>query len=120
MIEQSGHKMTLEEAVKEYGRPRWICVYNGPEFVSRELDLWAYANGVKLDFLRPGKPTDNAFIEAFNSLCRQEYLNQHWFLDLDDAREKIERWRIDYNIYRPHGAIDDLTPLEFLENCHGA
>ena len=66
---------------------------HGPEFVSKELDLWAYSNGVTLDFSRPGKPTDNAFIKAFNARLLQECLNQHWFLSLDDARAKIERWR---------------------------
>ena len=111
---------TLEAAVDQYCKPSRICVDNGPEFVSRDLDLWAYAKGVELDFSRPGKPTDNAFIEAFNSRFRQECLNQHWFLDLDDAMEKIERWRVDYNTFRPHGAIGDLTPMEFLLSCREA
>ena len=111
---------TLEEALEQHGKPGRIFVDNGPEFISRDLDLWAYAKGVELDFSRPGKPTDNAFIEAFNSRFRQECLNQHWFLDLDDAVEKIERWRVDYNMFRPHGATGDLTPLEFLLNCREA
>ena len=66
---------------------------SGPEFVSRDLDLWAYCSGVTLDFSRPGKPTDNAFIEAFNGRFRAECLNAHWFLSLADAREKLEAWR---------------------------
>lgn len=104
---------TLEQAVKRYGKPDCIRVDNGPEFISKELDLWAYANNVTLDFSRPGKPTDNAFIESFNSCFRQECLNQHWFLSLDDAQEKIEAWRNEYNEVRPHSALGDLTPTFF-------
>jgi len=111
---------TLDHAVREYGKPKRIFCDNGTEFVSKDLDLWAYANGVELDFSRPGKPTDNAFIEAFNSWFRKECLNQHWFLDLEDARSKIEHWRNDYNMFRPHGTIGDLTPLEFLLSCSEA
>jgi putative transposase len=86
---------TLEQATKPYGFPREIRVDNGPEFVSRDLDLWAYTRGVVLDFSRPGKPTDNAFIESFNGKFRAECLNTHWFLSLDDARRKCEAWRRD-------------------------
>jgi putative transposase len=89
----------LERVVDEHGLPRAIQVDNGPEFISKDLDLWAYWNKVKLDFIRPGKPTDNAFIESFNARFRLECLNEHWFLSLDDAREKIEAWRRDYNYY---------------------
>ena len=92
---------TLERATLEYGVLRTIRVDNGPEFVSREVDLWAYANGVTLDFSRPGKPTDHAFIEALNARVRLECLNQHGFLSLDDARVKIDRWREMYNHGRP-------------------
>ena len=88
---------TLEEAVREYGMPKTIRVDNGPEFISKELDLWAFTHGVTLDFSRPGKPTDNAFIESFNSRFRQECLNASWFLNLNDARTKIESWRCEYN-----------------------
>ena len=77
----------------------------GSEFISRDLDLWAYAHNVILDFSCPGKPTDNAFIEAFNGRFRAECLNAHWFLSLDDAREKLETWRRYYNEQQPHGAI---------------
>jgi len=89
-------------------------VDNGPEFVSKEVDLWVYANNVVLDFSRPGKPTDNAFIESFNSRFRQECLNQHWFLSLEDARSKIEFWRLDYNRERPHSSLSNQTPEAFL------
>ena len=93
--------------------PGTIRVDNGPEFTSRILDQWAYLNGVELDFSRPGKPTDNAFIESFNGRFRQECLNENWFLSLEDAREKAESWREHYNRERPHGALGNLAPLEF-------
>lgn len=90
-------------------------MYNDPEFVSREVDLWAYENNVVLDFSRPGKPIDNASIESFNSRFRQECLNQHWFLSLEDARSKIEFWRLDYNRVRPHSSPSNQTPEAFLQ-----
>ena len=93
--------------------PKRIKVDNGSEFISRALDRWAYENKVTLDFSRPGKPTDNAFIESFNGRLRDECLNVNWFLSLDDAREKIEAWRTDYNEFRPHSSLSDRTPLEF-------
>lgn len=99
----------------ERGRPEKIRVDNGPEFTSKKLDQWAYINHVELDFSRPGKPTDNAFIEAFNGRFREECLNQSWFLSLEDAREKVEVWRSDYNRTRPHGALDNMSPEEFAE-----
>ena len=104
---------TLEQATKQYGIPRTIRVDSGPEFVSKEVDLWAYAHGVTLDFSRPGKPTDNAFIEAFNARLRQECLNQHWFLSLADARAKIDQWREMYNHERSHSRLGYRTPEEF-------
>jgi putative transposase len=97
------------------GIPKKIRVDNGPEFTSKRLDQWAYLNQVELDFSRPGKPTDNAFIEAFNGRLREECLNQNWFLSLEDAFEKVETWRREYNETRPHGALDNLAPLEFAE-----
>jgi putative transposase len=99
----------------ERGKPKTIMVDNGPEFTSKKLDQWAYLNQVELDFIRPGKPTDNAFIEAFNGRLREECLNQSWFLSLEDAREKVETWRQEYNRTRPHGALDNLAPQEFAE-----
>ncbi len=103
----------LERVVDGRGRPGSIRVDNGPEFISKDLDLWAYWNKVKLDFSRPGKPTDNAFIESFNARFRQECLNEHWFLTLDDAAEKIECWRRNYNEHRPHSSLGNQTPAEF-------
>jgi transposase InsO family protein len=86
----------------------------GEPVTSKELDLWAYANGITLDFSRPGKPTDNAYVESFNATVRLECLGRHWFLDLDDAREKVEEWRTEYNEVRPHSAIGDRTPLSLI------
>lgn len=97
------------------GTPRAIHVDNGPEFISKELDKWAYENKVTLDFSRPGKPVDNAFIESFNGSFRDECLNTNWFLSLEDAKEKIEAWRKDYNEWRPHSSLDNMTPMQYCE-----
>ena len=104
----------LERVGREVGFPAAIRVDQGSEFVSRDLDLWAYQRGVTLDFSRPGKPTDNAFIESFNGKLRAECLNTHWFMSLDDARRKCEAWRRDYNEERPHSAIGNKTPIELI------
>jgi len=99
------------------GAPQAIRVDNGPEFISKALDRWAYENGVTLDFSRPGKPTDNAFVESFNGRFRDECLNAHWFLSLADARGKIEAWRRHYNESRPHTSLGWLTPAEFASSA---
>lgn len=103
----------MKQAVPEHGIPKFIRVDNGPEFVSKDLDLWAYANKVILDFSRPGKPTDHAYIESFNSRFRQECLNEHWFLSLADAKVKIMEWWREYNSHRPHSSLGYKTPEEF-------
>jgi putative transposase len=105
----------LERVAKQHGYPKMITVDNGSEFTSKALDAWAYAHGVKLDFIRPGKPVENAVIESFNGRFRDECLNAHVFISLYDARQKIEAWRIDYNEHRPHSSLGDLTPKEFIE-----
>ncbi len=92
--------------------PQRIQVDNGTEFISKALDLWAYENDVTLDYSRPGKPTDNPFIESFNGRFRDECLNVNWFLSLEDAKYKIDFWRREYNEFRPHSSLDDLTPDE--------
>jgi putative transposase len=102
----------LEHVTAQRGKPQSLRVDNGPEFISKSLDLWACFNGVKLEFSRPGKPTDNAVIESFNGWLRDECLNQHWFLSLDEARAVTEAWREDYNRVRPHGALGNQTPSE--------
>jgi putative transposase len=109
----------LGSAVAEFGCPQRIRLDNGSQFTSKEMDLWAYANDVVLDFSRPGKPTDNAYSEAFNSRFRLECLNQHWFLDIEDARAKIEAWRQDYNTVRPHGAIGNQVPMALVRSEMG-
>jgi len=95
--------------------PKRLQVDNGSEFASKELDRWAYENNVILDFSRPGKPTDNPFIESFNGSFRDECLNTNWFLSLEDAVEKIERWRTEYNNLRPHSTLNGMTPNEALK-----
>ena len=95
----------LERVSRQVGLPATIRVDQGTEFVSRDLDLWAYQRGVTLDFSRPGKPTDNAFIEAFNSRFRAECLNAHWFMSLADAKEKMEDWRSDYKRALQHPSV---------------
>lgn len=107
---------SLDRVCKKIGYPKTIRVDQGSEFVSRDLDLWAYTNNVTLDFSRPGKPTDNAFIEAFNGRFRAECLNAHWFLTLADAQEKMEDWRRYYNEERPHGAIGQRAPIMLLNH----
>ncbi len=99
--------------------PRRIQADNGPEFISLALDKWAYENAVTLDFSRPGKPTDNAFIESFNGSLRDECLNVSWFLSLEDARRKLENWRQDYNHFRPHSALADVAPAVFAHQFAG-
>ena len=93
--------------------PKSITVDHGTEFMSRALEDWAYRRGVQLDFIRPGKPVENAFIEAFNGRLRDECLNVHQFTSIEDARAKIEAWRVDYNQRRPHSSLGHLTPNEF-------
>jgi putative transposase len=95
-----------------------IRIDNGPEFTSKALDQWAYLNGVELDFIRPGKPTDNALIEAFNGHFSEECLNESWFLSLEDARGKVEEWRQHYNWERPHSSPDNLTLAQYRQ-IHG-
>lgn len=93
--------------------PKRVFVDNGSEFSGRMLDLWAYHHGVQIDFSRPGKPTDNCFIETFNGSLRDECLNAHWFATMEEAKEQIEAWRVDYNESRPHQALGERTPMEY-------
>jgi putative transposase len=102
------------------GLPQCIVVDNGPEFAGRTLDAWAYARGVTLRFIRPGKPIENAYVESFNGKFRDECLNEHWFVSLADAKAAIEDWRIDYNRVRPHSSLDGATPEQFAKVTEGA
>lgn len=104
----------LTVAGKTRGLPKAIIIDNGSEFTGKAMDQWAHENGVKLDFIRPGKPIENAYIESFNGKLRDECLNENWFTDLDDARKTIEEWRIDYNEERPHSSLGGLSPKWFL------
>lgn len=99
--------------------PRSITVDHGTEFQSRALEDWAYRRGVQLDFIRPGKPVENAFIESFNGRLRDECLNVHQFASLAEAQAIIEVWRVDYNQHRPHSSLGHLTPNEFVAQCQG-
>jgi len=107
----------LNRITEHRGLPRTIKTDNGSEFISKVMDKWAYERGVELDFSRPGKPTDNARVESFNGRLREECLNAHWFLSLEDARTKIGAWRTFYNEARPHSALDWATPAEFARRC---
>ena len=114
----TGQRVTrvLDRIALTRSLPEVITVDNGPEFISKALDAWAYANRVKLNFIQPGKPTQNSYIESFNGKFRDECLNEHVFITLEDARQKIETWRLDYNVGRPHSSLNDLTPEEFAVN----
>ena len=102
----------LEELAATRGLPESLVVDHGPEFISKALDAWAYAHGVRLVFIRPGKPVDNAYIESFHGRFRDECLNERWFWDLPDARRQIEAWRRDYNEVRPHSSLHQQTPQD--------
>lgn len=104
---------TLTRLCRVRGTPKRIHCDNGSEFAGQMTDLWAYTNKVTLAFSRPGKPTDNAFIESLNGSFRDECLNCHWFESLSDAKLKIEAWRNDYNQSRPHQALNNLSPTQF-------
>lgn len=95
--------------------PKIFNIDNGSEFTGKAMDLWAFERGIKLDFIRPGKPNENAFIESFNGKFRDECLSEHWFLSIEDVRKTIEEWRIDYNENRPHSSLGNLTPKEFAD-----
>jgi putative transposase len=97
------------------GLPKRIAVDNGPEFISKALDAWAYRNHVALEFSRLGKPTDNASVESFNGHFRAECLDQHWFETLAEAKEVIEAWRVEYNEERPHRSLQQRTPRAVLD-----
>ena len=113
----AGERVTrvLDRIVEQRGKPVGIRTDNGPEFAGNVLDAWAYRQGVKLDFIQPGKPTQNAFIESFNGRFREECLNDNQFVTIIEAQVVIEAWRMDYNDERPHGSLNGLTPREFAE-----
>ncbi len=106
----------LQRLVEPRARPAVLITDNGPEFVGRALDAWAYAQGIRLHFIEPGKPNQNAYVESFNGRFRDECLNEHWFLSLAHTRQIVEAWRLDYNAVRPHSSLGNVSPTEF-EQC---
>ena len=109
----------LERLAETRGLPETITMDNGPEFAGRHLDEWAFRKGIKLNFIRPGKPIENAFAESFNGRLRDECLNTNWFMNLKHAKEVIEEWREDYNTVRPHSSLKDMTPAEYAKTSVG-
>lgn len=103
----------LERVASTRPLPKYLICDNGPEFTGSAFDSWAHRRGVRVHFIRPGKPVENAFAESFNGKMRDECLNESWFVTLADARSRIEAWRVDYNQVRPHSGLDNLTPSEF-------
>jgi putative transposase len=117
---EAGQRLKGDDVVRVLNRvkqqremPKFLFCDNGSEFTSQAMDLWAYQNGIKIDFSRPGKPTDNAFVESFNGTFRAECLNAHWFGTLGKAKRLIEAWRQEYNESRPHRSLGERTPSEF-------
>jgi putative transposase len=120
---ESGQSLRSEDVVRvlnrlqqQRGNPKVLFCDNGAEFTGQMMDLWAYKNGVKIDFSRPGKPTDNAFCESFNGTLRSECLDTNWFQSLAEAKQLIEAWRQEYNVSRPHRALADRTPAAFASH----
>jgi putative transposase len=110
----------LDRLVYMRGKPDELLMDNGPEFTSRVVDDWAYANGVRLRFIDPGKPVQNAYVESFNGKARDEFFNDQWFESIQEARSKAEAWRRDYNEVRPHSSLEDVPPAEFARRLTGA
>jgi len=111
--------VVLDRVVADRGAPQSITVDNGTEFASKAVDLWAYQNAVYLDFIRPGRPVENGYIESFNGRLRDECLNVEVFFSVADARHKLALWRQDYNHHRPHSSLADRTPAEFAATTSG-
>lgn len=114
-VSLSGERVcrVLDRLVKERGHPENILSDNGPEFTGKALNRWAYEHCVRHEFIEPGKPVQNAYIESFNGTVRDEFLNEHWFLSLEDTRQKSCAFRKDYNEYRPHSSLGGKSPIEF-------
>ena len=107
--------MVLNKIALFRGLPKEILTDNGPEFTSNLLNAWAYDHTVEHVFADPGKPMQNGYIESFNGKLRAECLNQHWFKSVSEAKDIIERWRLEYNQVRPHSSLDNLTPTEYAQ-----
>jgi putative transposase len=111
---------TLDRVIAERKTPTVITLDHGTEFTGRRFDAWAYRQGIRVDFIRPGRPVENAFIESFNGRLRDECLNTHWWHDLDEARRTLEDWRRDYNEMRPHSSLADLVPTVYVAALLGS
>ncbi len=109
----------LDRSIAERSQPMLLTTDNGTEFTSKRFDAWAYKRGIGLDFIRPGKPVENCFIESFNGRLRDECLNMHWFAGLDEARQVLEDWRRDYNTMRPHSSLADRVPAAYVQQLLG-
>lgn len=109
----------LDKMMVERGQPNVITTDNGTEFTSRHFDSWAHHRGIKLDFIAPGRPVENCYIESFNGKFRDECLNENWFRNLATAKLAIEKWRLDYNKNRPHSSLDNQTPEQFVARIMG-
>ena len=107
----------LDRLKSQHGLPNVIGTDNGPEFRSRHMDQWAYHNGVKLHFIKPGTPTQNAFIESLNSQIRKRLLDVHWFRNMEEVRSQAEKWRTIYNTVKRHGSLKKQTPEQFAAHC---
>ena len=105
---------TLDRVISKRTKPLTITLDNGTEFTANHFDAWAHHRGIRLDFIAPGRPMENGFIESFNGRFRDECLNEHWFKSLEEARELIESWRLEYNKTRPHSSLGGLAPEVFL------
>jgi putative transposase len=110
-------RRVLDRVASERGLPEAIVLDNGPEFRGRALAAWSEERGVRLEFIQPGKPVQNAYVESFNGRLRDECLNANWFTSLSDARRKVETWRLDYNQQRPHSSLDYMPPAEFARKA---
>jgi len=111
---------TLDQIIELHGKPQALLMDNGPEFTGKKLDEWAYRNHVKLQFIEPGKPTQNGFVESFNGTLRNECLNENWFANLGEAQEVTETWRRMYNEVRPHSSLGYLTPKDYTNKLTAA
>ena len=109
----------LERLSETRELPEVITIDNGPEFAGKALDEWAYRKRIKLNFITPGKPVENAYAESFNGRLRDECLNTNWFMNLKQARNIIEDWRRDYNEVRPHSSLKNMTPMEYANATTG-
>lgn len=114
----SGERVTrkLSQVIELHGKPTALLMDNGREFTSMKMDQWAFENNIRLQFIEPGKPAQNGFVESFNGTLRNECLNENWFNSLTEARQMIETWRLKYNEVRPHSSLGYLTPDEYANN----